>query len=112
MLSPTTLAGVANAAAPIAPAARPQPVRALTPQPAATPAPPPPPKTAAGSGAHAAAHDAAGVVAGPDGLSDGDTFRATPGHGNRGPKAHTVAWPAHNCTKNAQVAAPGLIPCR
>jgi hypothetical protein len=51
MLSPTTLAGAANAAAPIAPAARPQPVRALGPQPAATPAAPQPPKTAAGSAA-------------------------------------------------------------
>ncbi len=47
MLSPTTFSGVAKAAAPIAPAARPQPVRALNPQPAAAPATPQPPKAAA-----------------------------------------------------------------
>jgi hypothetical protein len=42
MLSPTTLAGIANAASPIGPGGRVQPVRAVTsqPTPAATPQPP------------------------------------------------------------------------
>jgi len=50
MLSPTTLAGVATAAAPIAPAGRPQPVRALDTQPGTPPVAPPPPKATAAPG--------------------------------------------------------------